>query len=281
MRTLLNILIKHNHWFLFLLLEGIGIMLVVRFNNYQGATFFTATNRFAGDMYSMITNVNAYFNLQSENEELLAHNLELTKEVAALREQLETQTATLLLNGDTIVQRNAERYIFNTARVVNNSLNAIDNYIVLDKGSADGIRSEMGVFGNDGVIGVVYSVSEHYALVIPLLNSKSNISCRVRNNNSFCSLQWDGSDTRYSYLVDLPRYTRFEQGDTVVTSGFSSIFPGDIPVGIIDRVEDSNDGMFFRARVKILTDFSTLNSVYIVGNRGYTEQVKLEKNKPK
>lgn len=281
MRTLLNILIKHNHWFLFLLLEGIGIMLVVRFNNYQGATFFTATNKFAGDMYSMITDVNAYFNLQSENEELLAHNLELTKEVAALREQLETQTATQLLNGDTIVQRNAERYIFNTARVVNNSLNAIDNYIVLDKGSADGIRSEMGVFGNDGVIGVVYSVSEHYALVIPLLNSKSNISCRVRNNNSFCSLQWDGSDTRYSYLVDLPRYTRFEQGDTVVTSGFSSIFPGDIPVGIIDRVEDSNDGMFFRARVKILTDFSTLNSVYIVGNRGYTEQVKLEKNKPK
>ena len=280
MQVLLNFFIKHNHWFLFLLLEGISFMLIVRFNNYQSASFFTATNRAAGDVYSMITNVNAYFGLKKENEELLKHNLDLTKELTELQEQLATLTAREALDSNVVYENNKERYLFNTARVVNNSLNSFNNYIVLDKGIADGVHPEMGVFGNDGVVGVIYTASEHYALVVPLLNSKSNISCRVRGNDNFCTLQWDGEDIRYSYLVDLPRYTKFEQGDTVVTSGFSSIFPGDIPVGIIDRVEESNNGMFYRARVKILTDFASLNSVYVIGNRGYEEQHELENKKP-
>ncbi|MBR3883588.1 MAG: rod shape-determining protein MreC [Bacteroidaceae bacterium] len=280
MQVLLNFFIKHNHWFLFLLLEGISFMLIVRFNNYQSASFFTATNRVAGDVYSMITNVNAYFGLKKENEELLKHNLDLTKELTELQEQLATLTAREALDSNAVYERNRERYLFNTARVVNNSLNSFNNYIVLDKGTADGVHPEMGVFGNDGVVGVIYTASEHYSLVVPLLNSKSNISCRVRNNDNFCTLQWDGEDISYSYLIDLPRYTKFEQGDTVVTSGFSSIFPGDIPVGIIDRVEESKNGMFYRARVKILTDFASLNSVYVIGNRGYEEQQELENKKP-
>ena len=255
-------------------------MLIVRFNNYQSASFFTATNRVAGDVYSMITNVNAYFGLKKENEELLKHNLDLTKELTELQEQLATLTAREALDSNAVYERNRERYLFNTARVVNNSLNSFNNYIVLDKGTADGVHPEMGVFGNDGVVGVIYTASEHYSLVVPLLNSKSNISCRVRNNDNFCTLQWDGEDISYSYLIDLPRYTKFEQGDTVVTSGFSSIFPGDIPVGIIDRVEESKNGMFYRARVKILTDFASLNSVYVIGNRGYEEQQELENKKP-
>ncbi len=277
MQVLLNFLIKHNHWFLFLLLEGISFMLIIRFNNYQGATLFTASNRVAGDMYSMMTDVGAYFNLKKENRELLERNLSLTREVTALQEQLSVLMAQEAMDSSVVFEQNKERYIFNTARVVNNSLNAVNNYIVLDKGTADGVYSEMGVFGNDGVVGVVYTASEHYALVIPLLNSKSNISCRVRNNDNFCTLQWDGADTRYSYLIDLPRYTKFEHGDTVVTSGFSSIFPGNIPVGIIEKVEDSDDGMFYRAQVRILTDFASLSSVYIVGNRGYEEHMQLEK----
>ncbi len=280
MQVLLNFFIKHNHWFLFLLLEGISFMLIVRFNNYQSASFFTATNRVAGDVYSMITNVNAYFGLKKENEELLKHNLDLTKELTELQEQLATLTAREALDSNAVYEKNRERYLFNTARVVNNSLNSFNNYIVLDKGTADGVHPEMGVFGNDGVVGVIYTASEHYSLVVPLLNSKSNISCRVRNNDNFCTLQWDGEDICYSYLIDLPRYTKFEQGDTVVTSGFSSIFPGDIPVGIIDRVEESKNGMFYRARVKILTDFASLNSVYVIGNRGYEEQQELENKKP-
>ena len=280
MQTLLNLLVKYNHWFLFLLLEGISVMLIVRFNNYQSAAFFTSTNSVAGEMFSAVTDATSYLSLKGENKQLLEQNVALSAEVQLLREQLEEYRNVEALSADGVFLQDSSDYVFNSARVVNNSLNAVNNYIVIDKGTKDGVGSEMGVYNGEGVVGVIYLSSKHYSLVIPLLNSKSNISCRIKGGDNFCALQWDGEDTRYSYLVDLPRYTKFEQGDTVVTSGFSSIFPANIPVGTIDRVEDTPDAMFYRARVKLMVDFSSLSSVYIVGNKGHNEQMSLEAKIP-
>lgn len=280
MQTLLNLLVKHNHWFFFLLLEGISVMLIVRFNNYQSAAFFTSTNSVAGEMFSAVTDATSYLSLKGENKQLLEQNVALSAEVQLLREQLEEYRSAEALSADGVFLQDSSDYVFNSARVVNNSLNAVNNYIVIDKGTKDGVGSEMGVYNGEGVVGVIYLSSKHYSLVLPLLNSKSNISCRIKGGDNFCALQWDGEDTRYSYLVDLPRYTKFEQGDTVVTSGFSSIFPANIPVGTIDRVEDTPDAMFYRARVKLMVDFSSLSSVYIVGNKGHNEQMSLEAKIP-
>ena len=273
MQTLLNFFIKHNHWFLFLLLEGIGVMLIVQFNNYQNAKMFTSANSVAGNLYAAITDVSSYFALKSENAGLLQYNKELNEQVEALKAQLIQQNDSATIAA---LPHKANGFFYNCATVVNNSLNAVNNYITIDKGTADGVEAEMGVFCNQGVVGIVYTASAHYSVVIPLLNSKSSISCRVKGSDSFCTLQWNGNDTRRSYLVDLPRYTQFEIGDTVVTSGFSSIFPGDIPVGIIENTEDSDDGMFAQAQVKLFTDFATLRNVYIVGNEGRKEQWELE-----
>ncbi len=273
MHTLLNFFIKHNHWFLFLLLEGIGVMLIVQFNNYQNAKMFTSANSVAGNLFAAITDVNSYFALKSENARLLQYNKELNGQVTALKARLAQHQDSAMV---ATLPHKANGFFYNSATVVNNALNAVNNYITIDKGTADGVEAEMGVFCNEGVVGIIYTASEHYSVVIPLLNSKSSISCRVKGSDSFCTLQWDGSDTRYSYLVDLPRYTKFEIGDTVVTSGFSSIFPADIPVGIIERTEDSDDGMFAQARVELFTNFATLRKVYIVGNEGRKEQWELE-----
>lgn len=273
MQTLLNFFIKHNHWFLFLLLEGIGVMLIVQFNNYQNAKMFTSANSVAGNLYAAITDVSSYFALKSENARLLQYNKELNEQVEALKAQLAQQNDSAMVAA---LPHKANGFFYNCATVVNNSLNAVNNYITIDKGTADGVEAEMGVFCNQGVVGIVYTASEHFSVVIPLLNGKSSISCRVKGSDSFCTLQWNGGDTRRSYLVDLPRYTQFEIGDTVVTSGFSSIFPGDIPVGIIENTEDSDDGMFAQAQVKLFTDFATLRRVYIVGNEGRKEQWELE-----
>lgn len=273
MHTLLNFFIKHNHWFLFLLLEGIGVMLIVQFNNYQNAKMFTSANSVAGNLFAAITDVNSYFALKSENARLLQYNKELNGQVTALKASLAQHQDSAMV---ATLSHKANGFFYNSATVVNNALNAVNNYITIDKGTADGVEAEMGVFCNEGVVGIIYTASEHYSVVIPLLNSKSSISCRVKGSDSFCTLQWDGSDTRYSYLVDLPRYTKFEIGDTVVTSGFSSIFPADIPVGIIERTEDSDDGMFAQARVELFTNFATLRKVYIVGNEGRKEQWELE-----
>ncbi len=281
MQTLLNFLVKYNHWFLFIILEGISFMLLIRFNNYQGAIFFTATNSVAGDVNSIFTNISNYFDLKDRNEELLKQNIEQEKEIIALRAQLARNTSDAALSNDSTLKRYKEEYIFNTANVVNNSFNAINNYIVLDKGTDDGVQPEMGVYNSYGVVGVVYLATGRYSLVIPLLNSKSKISCRVGDDGSSCTLQWNGDDIRYSHLIDLPRFAKFEQGDTVETSGFSSIFPAKIPIGTIESIEDSEDGMFYQAKVRLFNDFASIKSVFIVGNKGHSEQKELEKKIPK
>ena len=281
MRALFNFLVKHNDWFLFLLLEGISLVLIVRFNNYQSATFFTSAGSMAGSVYSMFMDANRYFHLKTENDGLLAQNVALTRELSQLKEQLtELHNSEALLN-DSLVKSIDSGYKFLTANIINNSLNSVNNFITLNKGSNDGVRPEMGVFNSDGIVGVVYLTSKNRSIVIPLLNSKSSVSCRVKGSDSFCSLSWDGGDTRYSNLIDLPRYAQFETGDTVVTSGFSSIFPGDLPVGTVERIEDSADGMFYTVRVKLFVDFSRLTSVFLVGNDGYEEQSKLEEKSTK
>ena len=281
MRALFNFLVKHNDWFLFLLIEGISLVLIVRFNNYQGATFFTSAGNVAGSVYSMFMDANRYFHLKTENDGLLAQNVALTRELTELKEQLTELHNKETLQNDSIVRSINSGYTFMTANIINNSLNSVNNFITLNKGSDDGVRPEMGVFNSDGIVGVVYLTSKNRSIVIPLLNSKSSVSCRVKGSDSFCSLSWDGGDTRYSNLIDLPRYAQFETGDTVVTSGFSSIFPGDLPVGTVERIEDSADGMFYTVRVKLFVDFSRLTSVFLVGNDGYEEQSKLEEKSTK
>ncbi|MBR5335110.1 MAG: rod shape-determining protein MreC [Bacteroidaceae bacterium] len=277
MQTILNFLIKHNHWFLFILLEGISFMLIVRFNNYQGATFFTAANGAVGGLYSAIANVDTYFGLQDENESLLAHNRELVEENALLRNRIAELKSREALFTDSVVQQIGAGYNFHTAAIVSGNSGAGNNFYVINKGAHDGIKSEMGVFNSKGVVGIIYQSSTHYSLVLPLLNSKSRTSCKVRGDNTSSILQWDGKDTRYSHLVDLPRHTRIAKGDTVVTSGHSAIFPEEIPIGVIDKIEDSADGMFYLARVELFVNFSTLSSVFIVAKDGYEEQKELER----
>ena len=275
MRSILDILIKHNHWFLFLLLEGISIVLVVSFNNYQKATVFTSANRVVGNMYSAITDVNSYFRLKSENETLLGYNKELTNEIETLKTRLrEYEDSASIAHGQYTTQQ-SEGFYYNTARVVNSSINKVNNYITIDKGTLQGVEDQMGVFNDKGVIGVTFTSSENFTVVMPLLNSRSRISCKVKEK-SLCTLVWDGNDTRYSYLVDLPRSELFENGDTVVTSGFSSIFPAGIPLGRIEKLEDSADGQSYRARVELFVDFANISNVFVVGNNKREEQEILE-----
>ena len=274
MQSVINFLIKHNHWFLLLVLEGISFVLIVSFNSYQGATMFTTANSVAGNIYMAISDVDSYFGLKSENATLQEHNRELLGEVEMLRRELEA------LGDSSAVARLGKRagaFSYYAASVVNNSINRIDNFITIDKGAADGLTTDMGVFDDRGVIGIVYRASDNFALVMPLLNSKSNLSCKIDGCNSFCSLQWQGGDTRYAHLVDLPQYATYEKGDTVITSGFSSFFPAGIPVGVIEETEEGDDEIFNRAKVRLFVDFSNIDKVYLVGNDRREEQILLEK----
>lgn len=275
MGNLLNFFLKYKDWFLFLLLEVISFGLLFQFNNYQGSTFFTSSNRLAGLVYETANHVTSYFHLKTINNELVQKNVELELQIEHLRETLLDLT-----KDSTGIEHLKQEALFGydiyKAKVINNSLTRIDNYITIDKGESDGIRPEMGVIDGNGVVGIVYKTSANYSIVIPVLNSKSSISCKIKRSDYFGFLKWEGGSSRFATVKDMPRHSLFSLGDTVVTSGHSAVFPIGIPVGIVEDMSDSHDGLSYLLKVKLFTDFGRLNDVRVIARKGQEEQLDLE-----
>ena len=275
MRNLLNFLLKYNHWFLFILLEVISFVLLFRFNNYQGSVFFTSSNALVGGVYELAGQVTGYFHLKEANEDLVQENVFLRLQTEALREALREYT-----NDTTAIERirqeALQEYDMYKAKVINNSLIYSDNYLTINKGREDGIREDMGVVGGNGLVGIVYQASDHYSVVIPVLNSKSNISCKVKRSEYFGFLSWDGISSEYAIVRDMPRHSVISLGDTIVTSGHSAVFPGGIPVGTVEDISDSHDGLSYLLKVKLFTDFGKLNDVRVIARKGREEMTTLE-----
>ena len=275
MRNLLNFLLKYNYWFLFILLEVICFVLLFRFNNYQQSVYFTSANVVTGKVYEVSRSVSSYFHLKSVNEDLLDRNMLLEQQIANLENALrERQVDSVIVNS--IRNLDNKDYQIFKAHVIRNSLNQADNYITLDKGSSSGIRPEMGVVDGNGVVGIVYKTSPNYSLVISVLNSKSSISCKIVGSEYFGYLKWEHGDSRYAYLKDLPRHAEFNLGDTVVTSGYSTVFPAGVMVGTVDDMSDSNDGLSYLLKIKLATDFGKLGDVRVIARTGQMEQQELE-----
>lgn len=276
MRNLLDFFLKYNNWFLFILLEVISFALLFRFNNYQGSVFFTSSNYMAGAVYETANSVTGYFHLKAINDDLAQKNVELELQMERLLEKL-----TELTHDSSGIERMRKEslsgYEIFKAKVVNNTLTHADNYITLDKGEKDGIRSEMGVVDGNGVVGIVYMTSDHYSVVIPVLNSKSSISCKIKNSDYFGFLKWDGGASNYATVKDMPRHSLFSLGDTIVTSGHSAVFPSGIPVGTVEDISDSHDGLSYLLKVRLFTDFGKLNDVRVIAKKTQEEQLRLEK----
>ena len=275
MRNLLNFLLKYNYWFLFILLEVICFVLLFRFNNYQQSVYFTSANVVTGKVYEVSGSVSSYFHLKSVNEDLLDRNMLLEQQITNLENALRGRQVDSVVVNSIRNLDNKDYQIFK-AHVIRNSLNQADNYITLDKGSSSGIRPEMGVVDGNGVVGIVYKTSPNYSLVISVLNSKSSISCKIVGSEYFGYLKWEHGDSRYAYLKDLPRHAEFNLGDTVVTSGYSTVFPAGVMVGTVDDMSDSNDGLSYLLKIKLATDFGKLSDVRVIARTGQMEQQELE-----
>lgn len=201
---------------------------------------------------------------------------ELENQVYAYQEQLYLNTDSIAVGNLNLNPNHSSSYRFITARVVNNNVSRLENYITLNKGSNDGIRADMGVLSAQGIVGVVMSTSPNFSLVIPVLNPKFGLSCKVKNTNSFGPLVWDGEDSQYTYLRELPRHISYEVGDTIITSGFSSIFPEGLPVGTVDNWKKQKDDNYNALKIKLFTDFNTLSEVLVVENSHQEEQRTLQ-----
>lgn len=275
MRNLLNFLLKYNYLVLFVLLQVICLVLLAHFNNYQASVFFTSANRISGSVYEVASQVTQYFGLEAKNKALTARNTLLELEIDRLRKSLKTYTK------DSTGYREMERTVLSDyqlieGNVVNNEVTHADNYVTINRGKADGVKEEMGVITGTGVVGIVYLTSEHYAIVLPVLNSKSSISCKINRTKYFGALKWDGVSPQFAYIKDLPRHAEFSLGDTIVTSGHSEVFPEGIPVGTVDDMTDSKDGLSYMLKVKLFADFARLDDIAVIKRMRMAEQTQLE-----
>ncbi|MDV3105747.1 rod shape-determining protein MreC [Segatella copri] len=274
MRNLLEFLAKYNHWFVFLILEVVSMVLLFQYNSYQGSAWFSSANAVTGKLYEWDANVETFFSLTKVNQELTQRNAYLEQEVQKLSDSLVsvTKDSSIYHRDQFALLRN---YRLIPAKVVANSIDKPGNLMTIDKGSADGIHKDMGVISGTGVVGIVYLVAEHYAIVIPVLNTKSNISCMIQNRGYFGYLRWKGGVSDLAYLEEVPRHAHFKLGDYVVTSGYSAVFPPGVRVGRILHVFNSADGLSYRVQLRLSTDFARLRDVCVIDDTAMKERLEI------
>ena len=272
MRNLLEFLAKYNHWFLFLILEVASLVLLFQYNSYQGSVWFSTANAVNGRILAWDAEIESYFSLTKANEKLTQRNLYLEQQVRALSGKITeiTQDSGWTKRSQMALLKD---YRLIPAKVVSSTLNRHDNLITIDKGYEDGVRKDMGVVCGNGVVGIVYLTSNHYSVVIPTLNTASNISCAIHGRGYFGYLRWTGGNTKAAYVDDIPRHAHFRLYENVETSGYSSVFPPGILVGRIQHVYNSADGVSYRLQIVLSTDFGTLRNVCVIDNTSLLERL--------
>lgn len=275
MKNLLDFIYRHHHWLLFLLLEAVSFTLLFSSTSYQGSVWFSTANAAAGKLYEWTSAVESFFTLNAVNEQLTRRNFYMERQLSQLRRLYGEAAA----KSDSVVGSELQKldeYQTVSAKVVSSELHKPDNMMTIDKGRSDGVREGMGVACGNGIVGVTYLTSDHYSVVIPVLNVKSSrISCAIRGHGYFGVLRWDGKDAAYAYVEDIPRHARFKRGDWVETNGYSTIFPPGVLVGQIREVYNSRDGLSYRLKVRLSTDFGNLRNVVVITDQTIAERMRL------
>ncbi|MBD1422713.1 rod shape-determining protein MreC [Sphingobacterium chuzhouense] len=271
MRNLWLFLVRYNAIFWFILFFVISIILVVRNNNFQRSSFINSSHVIIGSYYEQVNSWKSYLSLNETNEELAAENVLLRQQIQNLL-QADTSADTVHIV-DSIEQG---RYAFIVANVANNSIHRKNNYLTLDKGSADGIEKGMGVITSNGVVGVVLQTSPHFSSVQSLLHPDTRISVTLDSSEVIGSLVWGSSiDPRYGMVRDIPNHVQVKKGEKVYTSGFS-LFPAGIQVGKIVETGITSGESFLDLKIELSTNFSNLHHVYVVKDLLIKEKEELE-----
>ncbi len=269
MRNLVQLILKYHFLIIFVVLQLFAFYLLVSGNNYQNNKFTNLTGNISGGVLERYHNFTNYINLGEKNNKLAEEN--------AFLKQYEKYSLKKLFSDkvkieDTLYQ---QQYLYIAAEVIENSVSNKKNYILINKGRINGIMPEMGVISSDGVVGIVKSSSDNFAVIVSLLHIESKVSAFIEENNYFGSISWSGDDEHTLMLNDIPNYVSLKKGYHIKTSGYSSAFPKGVPIGTIKSFERVENGSFYKIDVDISTDFRKLSHVYIVKDLMKIEREKI------
>lgn len=267
MLKVLYLIIKNNFYFLFIVLELIAIKITIDNNVFHSSQIFNISNEIAGIFHSMYYNFSKFYFTLNENKKLSTQNSLLLKYYLNKKynEELHKQ------------ENLKEIYNVIPANVIYFTKNKAENVLIINKGEKDGVFPDMGVISSHGVVGIISSCSENFSVVLPIINTKANISAVILNDNFYGSTEWDGTNYKYVKLTDIPNHAKIKIGDTVVTSGLSLIFPKGIPIGKVCKFRNVIEKNSIDITVELFTDFSKIDYVYIIKNNLKNEFINLMK----
>lgn len=253
---------------LFIALEVLSIVMITNNSIVQKYKFMGAVRGFQSFFWKVTESADSFFRLRGENDLLIEENLRLRQELDLYKSRAEAMDDTLV--------RTEAGYTYISATVIKNSTNKQHNYLILNRGKEHGIQEGMGVMTDCGVVGIVDAVNRRYSYVISLLDVEQSVSAKIARNNTFGPMAWNGISPKKAILTEIPVHTETPAGDTVCTSGYSAIFPADIPLGVIRDVSIVN-GVSKRVEIELFQDFKSLRNVYVVGNNHHQEISEVEK----
>jgi rod shape-determining protein MreC len=270
MRNFFKFLGKYHFFFLFILLQVLAFYLLVKNSSFHQSGYFNSTNAIIGNIYTYKSNVTDYLSLREINNRLAEENAELRNQLKYNYVPVDNSFAII---DDTL---NKRKFRYFKARVINNSTNKQTNYLTLQNGGNLGLKTDMGVISEQGIVGIVKDISPNFCTVVSVLNTNFSTSVKIERTNDLCLIEWDGSDSRYAYLKDIALHVDVRKGDKVVTREASAIFPANIAVGTVVEVKDDAGSVYHTVKLKLATDFSKLQYVYLVDNYFKEEQKNLE-----
>ena len=259
MQNLLKILLRYSNFLVFIALEVAAFLLIIFNNPYPRSSVLSTANDVVAWQNEQVSEVSGYFSLRTQNEQLAAENAELRNQICSMKsEQI------------------GEPISYLPAKVVQMTTDELHNYLTINRGSKDGIVRGQGVRNADGVVGIVRTVGRNYSVVLPIINTHTNLSCRFAKNDYIGTLQWDGKDSRFAQLADVAAHMVVNTGDTIVTSGLSPVFPEGIPVGIVENSTLKEGDSYYTIRVRLYTNFKRLKYVEVVQNAAQKEMEELQ-----
>lgn len=261
MKNIVELLKRHFVFVLFLFLFIFSLVVLISSNRYQKAAYLNQSNDWVGQLYDWRDQLQRYLRLREINEQLALENALLR---AQMSDNLFIVDTTTLQSNDSL---RLQRFKYRTAKIINATVNRESNYLTIDRGSIGGIKNNMGVISNGSVVGVISSVSEHFAVVLPILNPKFQESVKMKGSGDFGLIAWPpGSDPAYADVKDIPKHVQVNIGDTVLTTGFGSHFPSDLFIGFVSELNDRPEEHFHRIKIQLATDFRKLSHVQVVSD---------------